>query len=539
MSRSGGTPRRPHTAGPLLALGLALVTAAPVLALTPAEAGAPLLIPAQGGATKLPPQPSGGGGGGAARPPASAAPAFALNPADAARMPPLQPDRPVQVTLRRGQQAFFRVASEAGEAWSVTTRRLSRNTDTVLAGLGEGGEVVTEDDDGGQESLASRIEVQPGDRVQLVRASTLEGTGGRFELVLTREQPLPPPDFATTRESAAQRPPLALGQAVRVRLRRNQAAFFALPEDRTDVIAVTRDLSQGADTVLTLLDAEGRELGENDDGGQGLASVLSVAQGNAPVFLRATLISGGTGSFDVMLEREAPSPPPNYPTSLDEARARGPVAAGQTIPIALGRGRQAFFALPEGQALTLLTRNLRDEADTVLTLLDAEGRTIAEDDDGGGGLASRIRTTDGGRPAAFVRASLLSGGRGEFDLVVQGSAAPAQGGAPAADLEEARRRPSLILGEAVRIQLSAGQEAYFALPHDGRDALAMTFALGRNTDTEIALLDESGEVLAENDDAEGFASHLAIPASPRPAFLRAKLLGGSGEFSLVLVRPAP
>ncbi|SHJ35264.1 hypothetical protein SAMN02745194_02377 [Roseomonas rosea] len=540
MSQPGGTPhRRILAARPALVLGMAMAAALPALALTPVEAPQQLLLPVQGGQAKSPAPPSGGGGGSAPRPPQPPAPAFALSAADAARTPPLQPDRPVQVTLRRGQQAFFRVAPEAGEAWSVVTRRLGRNTDTVLAALDEAGAVVTEDDDGGSENLASRIEVQPGDGVRVVRAGTLDSSPGRFELVLTREQPMPPPDFATTQAEAAQRPPLALGQPVRVRLRRSQQAFFALPEDRTDVIALTRDLSQSTDTVLALLDAEGRVLAENDDGGQGLASILSIAGTTGPVTLRASLISGGTGSFEVMLEREAPAPTPDYPTNLEEARARGPLAPGQNVHIALGRGRQAIFALPEGQPLTIATRNLQDEADTVLALLDAQGEMITEDDDGGGGLASRIRTADGGRPAAFVRATLLNGARGEFDLVVQGSAAPAQGGAPAADLEEARRRPSLILGEAVRVQLSAGQEAYFALPHDGRESLAMTFALGRDTDTEIALLDESGEVLAENDDAEGFASRLNIPASPRPAFLRAKLLSGAGAFNLVLVRPAP
>ncbi|HEY8614061.1 MAG TPA: hypothetical protein VIL69_22600, partial [Roseomonas sp.] len=318
----GGTRR----AGTVLALALA-VAAAPGAGASAADG---LLLPVQGGPAKNPVPPAGG----AARPAQPPAPAFALSAADAARTPPLQPDRPVAVTLRRGQQAFFRVAPEAGEAWAVVTRRLARNTDTVLAALGESGAVVAEDDDGGDENLASRLEIQPGDGARLIRAGTLENTGGRFELVLTREQAQPPPDFATTQAEAASRPALAPGQPVRVRLRRNQQAFFALPQDRTDMIAVTRDLSRDTDTVLALLDASGRVLAENDDGGQNLASVLSVAQGaDGPLTLRAGLVGSGPGSFEVVLEREAPSAPPNYPTSTAEARARGPLAPGETVRI--------------------------------------------------------------------------------------------------------------------------------------------------------------------------------------------------------------
>jgi hypothetical protein len=79
-----------------------------------------------------------------------------------------------------------------------------------------------------------------------------------------------------------------------------------------------------------------------------------------------------------------------------------------------------------------------------------------------------------------------------------------------------------------------------ALPHDGRPAIAMTFDLGRDVDTLLAVLDAEGQELAENDDAEGLASRVEVPATPRPAYLRIGLVEDrGGAFSLVLVRPAP
>src|SRR5690606_700393 len=80
-------------------------------------------------------------GGGASKDPApagadcrsSAGARVALRAADAANVPPLQPDRAVCVRLQRGQSAFFRVGAEAGQYYSIATRRLGRDTDTVLA----------------------------------------------------------------------------------------------------------------------------------------------------------------------------------------------------------------------------------------------------------------------------------------------------------------------------------------------------------------------------------------------------------------------
>jgi hypothetical protein len=64
------------------------------------------------------------------------------------------------------------------------------------------------------------------------------------------------------------------------------------------------------------------------------------------------------------------------------------------------------------------TQALRDGTDTILEILDEGGRVLAEDDDGGGGLASRIALDAVRKGEAFVRAAVLGGGPGAFELVV-------------------------------------------------------------------------------------------------------------------------
>ena len=67
-----------------------------------------------------------------------------------------------------------------------------------------------------------------------------------------------------------------------------------------------------------------------------------------------------------------------------------------------------------------ITQNLRGSTDTVLALLDAQGQVLAEDDDGGGGLASRLNIPQSGKGGpSYLRASILGGGAGAFELVVQ------------------------------------------------------------------------------------------------------------------------
>jgi hypothetical protein len=466
---------------------------------------------------------------------------IAFRAADAASTPPLQPDRAVCLRLQRGQSAFFRVAAEAGSHYSVTTRRLGRETDTVLAVLNAQGRMVSGDDDGGREPLSSLLEIGPELRASLIRAGTLESQGGSFEVVLTRMAPAPPPDFPVTLEDARARPALEVGQLRPLTLRRGQVAYFALPESRENLAATTRDLRRDTDTVLAVLDADGRVLAEDDDGGEGFASDLPLAGlPPGPLFLRASTLDGSAGEFSLQLRQEAPVPAADFPTSLESARERGPVAVDASVHVVLRRRQAVYLALPPGQNVVLQTRNLLRNTDTVMALLDADGAVLLEDDDGGGGFASRLATRSAGGHAAFVRVQTLDGAGGTFDLALR-PVGPAPGNSGVGGtIEEARRRPSPPVGEALAVNLEAGEAGVFSLPYDGRPLIAMTFGLGQNTDTVLELLDAEGSVLDANDDIEtSLASRLEVGAEPRPAFLRVRQVGeGPAEFQLVLIRPA-
>lgn len=455
--------------------------------------------------------------------------------ADALSQPPMVVGDTISVALSRGQSAFIRLPEGAGEL-VAETRRLSRNADTVMALIDLQGRLLDEDDDGGEENLASRIEIGADQRGPLfLRVSLLDDRPARFDVVLNRAPPPDPNAPARNLADAVGRQALAIDRPVRMTLRGRQEAYFRLPADAPDLVILTRGLEPGTDTVLALLDANGRELASDDDGGEEqLASRLEVPGAQRrPLFLRAGTLGGGT--FEVVLLPDTPAPGPGFPRSLREATAAPALAVGQTLALRLRRGQSAVFRLPEGD-IAVVTGNLRRGTDTVLTLLDANGEELTEDDDGGGGLASRIEVAAAEARPVFVRARVLGDGAGEFDLSVEADV-PEQITFPTS-LQSAANAPMLQPGVAVPIRLRRGQSAYFLLPQ-GAGVLA-TRELRDGTDTVLEILDANGEVLAEDDDGgEGLASRLPIEAVRKgDIFVRAGVLGnGSGAFELVLLPP--
>ena len=455
--------------------------------------------------------------------------------AEAAAAPALAVGATVKVDLSRGQSAYFRLPE--GLDLEAVTQRLARGTDTVLALLDRQGRVLAEDDDGGEESLASRIEVAADQGGPLfLRVGVLEQSGGQFELVLRQAPPAGPSGAPRSLTEAAGQHPLAVGQPVRIRLRARDEAYFRLPSGGQDLVVLTRDLSPGADTALALLDANGREIAEDDDGGEEqLASRLEVAGGQRrPLYVRARVL-GAAGSFELVAVPDTAPPAPPFPASIREASAAPELAIGQPVSLRLRRGQAAVFRLPAGD-IVVLTRNLARQSDTVLALLDADGTVLAEDDDGGGGLASRLEVAGAEPRPLFVRTSLLGNGGGAFDLVVE---ADTQGLADfPTSLAAAAAAPAIQPGAPVAIRLRRGQSAFFRLPPGA--LVVQTQALRDGTDTILEILDEAGRVIAEDDDGgEGLASRLTVDGARKgDLFVRAGVLGaGPGAFDLV-VRPA-
>jgi hypothetical protein len=208
-------------------------------------------------------------------------------------------------------------------------------------------------------------------------------------VTLRRERAAAPVAGAPGFEERATAPALASGQPVRVTLAPRELAFFRLDTTAAAVlVARTRNLTRGTDTMLAAVDDQGRVLAEDDDGGgEPFASLLVLPPGAEA--LRAGGFGNSGGSFDLLLEEVAAEPLP--------------LGAPQRIELERGRLLAFRVELPAGRRYALLTSDLGNEVDTVITL---SGPGLAlRDDDGGQGLASRLvfETTAAGVHVATVR----------------------------------------------------------------------------------------------------------------------------------------
>ncbi|MDI7277265.1 MAG: PA14 domain-containing protein, partial [Anaerolineae bacterium] len=183
------------------------------------------------------------------------------------------------------------------------------------------------------------------------------------------------------------------------------------------------------------------------------------------------------------------------------------------------------FAATAGRVYTVTTLNLGAQCDTVIHLLDQDGATqIIQDDDGGGGLASRIVWTANWSGYYFVKARHYSssayGLDTDYDIAVLEGTPP-----PCSDPYE----PNNASGQATPIAYGqtktgaqicpAGDLDYYAFYGQAGDVVIASVtaaAQGSALDSYLSLFAPDGStVLAQNDDTNGYDSQLGarLPAS--------------------------
>lgn len=176
--------------------------------------------------------------------------------------------------------------------------------------------------------------------------------------------------------------------------------------------AETRE-PRGRDTIIELLDLDGRRLAYDDDGGSGdLLSRMVYRAAPRAVVLRFALLGGAGAEDATFLVRIA--------GRTDDARA---VTLGASVSAELSAGAvEAVFAaeLPAGQGFVARTTNLAANLDTVLTVQNPLGQEVGTDDDGGGGLASCLafRTETAGLHLFAVRNIRALTETGSFDFLL-------------------------------------------------------------------------------------------------------------------------
>lgn len=169
------------------------------------------------------------------------------------------------------------------------------------------------------------------------------------------------------------------------------------------------------------------------------------------------------------------------------------------------------------------------EGDPLIRFLAENGDLLAEDDDGGNGLSSRLEVfaTAGGyclqveNIAGASMSTAVRIGRSEHEALTDsaggggggGSELPAEGCPP--DATPLFLSESLLEAGALREEGSAADRPFYSL--ELSEALPLSITLdNEDADPAMTLLDPMGEIVAENDDADGLNARLdlATPLAP-------------------------
>jgi len=166
--------------------------------------------------------------------------------------------------------------------------------------------------------------------------------------------------------------------------------------------------------------------------------------------------------------------------------------------------------------------------DPVMVLLDASGNELASDDDGGGGRASRIETSlsAGSYCARVYNFSSTDGpttlqlSRWDMEPITEGIAASGDGSdactaaTPAAPL--AFGPINAALGGGGQISFSrTGTVTYHRFTVDSPLGLTIT-AKNTEADPVVRVYDNSGNIVAENDDFDGLNSQIDMQTPLQP-----------------------
>jgi hypothetical protein len=262
-------------------------------------------------------------------------------------------------------------------------------------------------------------------------------------------------------------------------------------------------IDEGVDAYVELLDSAGVLLAEDDDGGDGYnARLMHPLSESGRYFVRTTSI-GEPGRFDLTLTQQAP-------TAL---------RFGQTVTASTDAETLWQFEGEAGAFVTLAVDGIDDGFDAYVELLDGNYALLAEDDDGGYDLNSRltILVPESGR--YFVRANSI-GTPGRYELTLT------------------RQEPSALrFGQTVTA--STDEEAMWQFEGEAGTFISLAMeGIEESVDAYLELLDGNGTLLEEDDDGgEGYNSKLMylLPTSGR-YFIRTTSISTPGSYELTLTR---
>jgi len=469
--------------------------------------------------------------------------------------------------------AYF--SATAGSQYTIQTLNLGANADTTLTLYNSSLTQLAFDDDSGP-GLASLIiwtcpttgtyyvmeapvsDSRSGDKPKRAsRPGIRTGATATYDLQVLG--PEPNEDSYEVDDTSGQAKLITVNAAVQNRnnysvTHKLDWAYFSATAGSQYTIQ-TLNLGTNADTVLYLYNSSLTQLAYDDDSGPGLASLIiwtcpttgtyyvmeapysdSRDGAKAKRASRPGLRTGTAATYDLQVLG-----PASYEDSYEVDDTSG-AAKLITVNAAVQNRNNysvthkldwAYFSATVGGQYTLQTSNLGTNADTTLTLYNSSLTWLAYDDDGGGGLASRIVWTCPTTGTYYVMEAPYSDSRGGAKTKRASRPGIRTGTAATYDLQVLGPDPNEDVyevddasGQAKLITVNAAVQhrnnysvthkldwAYFS-GTAGRRYQIQTLNLGTNADTTLTLYNSSLTQLAYDDDSGPGLASLIIWTCP-------------------------
>lgn len=295
-----------------------------------------------------------------------------------------------------GDIDYFLFGAVGGRRYLIQTSHLTPEMDTLIYLFGTDGQTILAVDDNSGGGRASKIEwtcPASGTYFAMVRHAQATTGTGCYGLTISAAQA---DDHGDDPLSATPVSTDGTPVAGYIEVPGDVDYFLFSAEVNWSYLLETEQLTSEMDTVLTLYGPDGRTvLDEDDNSGGGRASRLvwsAPASGTDFVTVRHA-DPNGKGGYALKVTKTGYSDDyGNSPATAVAIPTDGTAVAGR-IEVPGDLDCFSFSAKAEGK-YTIATRDLSGEMDTVLTLYGPDGRTVlAEDDNSGGGRASRIEWT--------------------------------------------------------------------------------------------------------------------------------------------------
>ena len=199
-------------------------------------------------------------------------------------------------------------------------------------------------------------------------------------------------------------------------------------------LAVTIDMrapSGGTlDSFIELIGPSGQTLTTDDDGGNGLNSLISsylLPETGDYTIVSHSYSYNSQGSYSLTFQIGTPIPTPTMPPTAEPGG--GPIALGETLPGSLNADGQIDEWTFEASAGDIVTVEMRSSTpqylDSFLELVSPGGLTLIVNDDGGSGLDARIANFVLPEAGTYrLRASGLNNSRGTYTISLQAGRPP-------------------------------------------------------------------------------------------------------------------